>query len=67
MRHGTGVVGAVILAASKPHFTSIMEATKALTQIEKEVYPKKELSESYNIRSWRFILHRLNRLTQLKK
>ena len=46
MRHGTGVVGAVILAASKPHFTSIMKATKALTQIEKEVYPKKELSES---------------------
>ena len=46
MRYGTGGVGAVILAASKPHFTSIMKATKALTQIEKEVYPKKELSES---------------------
>lgn len=48
MKHVTGAVGAAILAASKTHFTSIMEATKALTQIEKEVYPVKELTESYN-------------------
>ena len=38
MRHGTGGVGAVILGASKPHFTSSMDTTKSLTQIEKAVY-----------------------------
>jgi len=47
MRHVTGAVGAAILAASKTHFNSISEATKALTQIEKEVYPTPELSRSY--------------------
>lgn len=48
MKYVTGAVGAAILAASKTHFTSIIEATKALTQIEKEVYPSKELTEIYN-------------------
>ncbi len=48
MKYVTGAVGAAILAASKTHFTTIMEATKALTQIQKEVYPSKELTESYN-------------------
>jgi sugar (pentulose or hexulose) kinase len=56
MKHVTGAVGAAILAASKTHFSSIMEATKALTQIEKEVYPTKELSESYDAIYKQFIL-----------
>jgi D-ribulokinase len=47
MRHVTGAVGAAILAASKTHFHSIMEAAKALTHIEKECHPDKQLSESY--------------------
>lgn len=47
MKHVTGAVGAAILAASKTHFGSIIEAAQSLTQIEKEVYPSKELSESY--------------------
>ncbi len=40
-KHITGAFGAAILAASKTHFTGIMQAAKALTQIEKE-YIKKE-------------------------
>lgn len=48
MKHVTGAVGAAILAASKTHFASIVDAAQALTQVEKEVYPTKELSESYN-------------------
>jgi sugar (pentulose or hexulose) kinase len=47
MRHVTGAVGAAIVAASKTHFSSLTEATKALTQIEKEVYPTPALSASY--------------------
>jgi sugar (pentulose or hexulose) kinase len=48
MKYITGAVGAAILAASKTHFKSIIEATQALTQIEKEVYPSPELSKSYD-------------------
>ncbi|WP_066838718.1 FGGY-family carbohydrate kinase [Rufibacter ruber] len=47
MRHVTGAVGAAILAASKTHFTSIEEATQALTQIEKEIHPTPALSQAY--------------------
>jgi sugar (pentulose or hexulose) kinase len=47
MKHVTGAVGAAILAASKTHFTSIMDAAHALTQIEKEVFPERELAERY--------------------
>ncbi len=39
MKYITGAVGAAILAASKTHFTSIAEAAKAMTKIEKEVHP----------------------------
>jgi sugar (pentulose or hexulose) kinase len=55
MKYVTGAVGAAILAASKTHFKNIIEATKALTQIEKEVYPEKELVESYNNIYHRFL------------
>lgn len=47
MRHVTGAVGAAILAASKTYFDSVITATAALTQIEKEVHPIKTLTESY--------------------
>lgn len=47
MRHVTGAVGAAILAASKTYFDSVITATAALTQIEKEVHPTKALAESY--------------------
>lgn len=48
MKHVSGAVGAAILAASKTHFSSVIEATKAMTQIEKEIQPDKKLSESYH-------------------
>lgn len=47
MKHVTGAVGAAILAASKTHFSSIIEATNALTQMEAEIYPSQQLSEAY--------------------
>lgn len=47
MKYVTGAVGAAILAASKTCFHSIMEAAKALTQIEKEIYPTPALAERY--------------------
>jgi sugar (pentulose or hexulose) kinase len=40
MKHVTGAVGAAIIAASQTHFSTLTEAAKALTQIEKEVYPQ---------------------------
>ena len=48
MKHVTGAVGAAILAASKTYFRSITEAATALTQIEKEVAPTKELADAYD-------------------
>lgn len=48
MRYVTGAVGAAILAASQTYFNSIIEATKALTQIEKEVHPTPHLSAEYH-------------------
>lgn len=40
MKHVTGAVGAAIIAASQTYFDSLTETAKALTQIEKEVYPQ---------------------------
>lgn len=48
MKQVTGAAGAAILAASKTHFASITQATKAMAQIEKEIYPQKELAIKYN-------------------
>lgn len=56
MRHVTGAVGAAILAASKTHFPSVIEAAKALTQIEKEVHPSPALREKYQILYRQFLL-----------
>jgi len=48
MKHVTGAVGAAILAASKTHFNSIIEATRALTQIEKEIQPQPTVAQQYD-------------------
>jgi len=55
MKFVTGAVGAAILAASKTHFSSIIEATKALTQIEKEILPQQELAKKYDALYHQFI------------
>jgi Sugar (pentulose and hexulose) kinases len=55
MKHVTGAVGAAILAASKTHFDSIITATKALTQIEKEIHPRADWMDSYQQNYQRFI------------
>lgn len=47
MKQVSGAFGAAILAASKTHFTGLVEAAQALTQIEKEIHPEKELAEKY--------------------
>jgi sugar (pentulose or hexulose) kinase len=48
MKHVSGAVGAAILAASHSYFNNIIEAVKALTQIEKEVKPDPILVQAYN-------------------
>jgi D-ribulokinase len=55
MKNVTGAVGAAILAASKTHFTSLIEATRALTRIEKEVQPTKDLAAKYEQNYQQFI------------
>ncbi|TZF82535.1 FGGY-family carbohydrate kinase [Pedobacter sp. BS3] len=55
MKHVTGAVGAAILAASKTRFSSLGEATVALTQIEKEIHPDRELTQRYQKDYLRFV------------
>jgi len=55
MKHVTGAVGAGILAASKTHFSSILDAGRAMTQIEKEVLPVAELVGEYAVYYKKFI------------
>ncbi|GEO11185.1 FGGY-family carbohydrate kinase [Segetibacter aerophilus] len=55
MKYVTGAFGAAILAASKTHFSNIIEATQALTQIEKEVMPEKILVEKYQTIYYSFL------------
>ena len=55
MKEVSGAVGAAILAASKTHFSSIMEAAASMTQVEKEILPEKALSESYNAFYGKFV------------
>src|SRR5699024_8405243 len=47
MKYTSGAVGAAILAASKTSFSSLSEATKALTMVEKVIKPEKRLSLAY--------------------
>jgi sugar (pentulose or hexulose) kinase len=55
MKYVTGAVGAAILAASKTNFKSITEAISALTRIEKQVQPAKDLAEKYEKDYQKFI------------
>jgi len=55
MKNVTGAAGAAILAASKTHFISLIEATGALTHIEKEVQPTKDLAAKYEQNYQQFI------------
>jgi sugar (pentulose or hexulose) kinase len=48
MRHVSGAVGAAILAASKTLFSNVIDAANAMTQIEKEVRPSKNIAAQYN-------------------
>lgn len=51
----TGATGAAILAASNTHFHSVSEAVKALTQIEKKIFPVKNLVPAYEESYQKFI------------
>jgi D-ribulokinase len=55
MKHVTGAVGAAIIAASQTYFTSLTEAAKALTQIEKEVHPQPVAVDIYQQNYQQFI------------
>ncbi|MBO9204143.1 MULTISPECIES: FGGY-family carbohydrate kinase [Niastella] len=55
MKHVTGAVGAAIIAASQTHFMSLTEAARALTQIEKEVYPQPAAVAAYQQNYQQFI------------
>jgi hypothetical protein len=55
MKHVSGAIGAAIVAASRTYFSSIIEATASLTQLEKEILPNAGLSVPYNDNYHRFI------------
>jgi sugar (pentulose or hexulose) kinase len=48
MKHVSGAAGAAILAASKTYFSSVIEAVKAMTQVEKEVHPTESIAGEYD-------------------
>lgn len=55
MKHVSGAVGAAILAASGTHYSSIIEAARVMTVVDKEVRPDKSLSKQYEISYKQFI------------
>jgi sugar (pentulose or hexulose) kinase len=55
MKHVSGAVGAAVLAASKTHFDSVIEAVKQLVVTEKEINPEKELTEKYEVNYQMFL------------
>jgi sugar (pentulose or hexulose) kinase len=55
MKHVTGAVGAAILAASQTYYKSLSEAGRAMTQIEKEIFPVAELAGKYDINYKKFV------------
>lgn len=55
MKHVSGAVGAAVLAASKTHFDSVIEAVKQLVVTEKEITPEKELTEKYEVNYQKFL------------
>jgi len=48
MKHGSGAAGSAMLAASKTYFYSVIEAVKAMTQVEKEVHPTESIAGEYD-------------------
>ncbi len=66
MKHVTGAFGAAILAASNTKFAGIVEATRALTQIDKEVHPQTGLVAAYN-RNYALFLQALQDKGYLKR
>jgi sugar (pentulose or hexulose) kinase len=55
MKHVSGAVGAAIIAASQTHYTSLTEAAKAMTQIEKEIHPQQAQVNIYQQNYQQFI------------
>lgn len=55
MKHNSGAVGAAILAASKTLFSSVIDAVRAMTVIEKEVHPEQRLVDAYEANYQQFI------------
>ncbi|WP_159637307.1 FGGY-family carbohydrate kinase [Sphingobacterium composti Ten et al. 2007 non Yoo et al. 2007] len=60
-KESSGALGAAIMAASQTYFTSVTQAAKAMTSIEKTVYPDKSLREAYDKQYHKFI----NKLKEL--
>ena len=48
MKYVSGAFGAAILAASRTYFKDLPQSVKALTQIDKEVFPDTVTSQKYN-------------------
>ena len=55
MKHVSGAVGAAILAASKTHFSSVIDAAASMTQVERRVHPDSKLSQQYDINYRKFL------------
>lgn len=47
MKYVSGAVGAAILAASQTQFSSVIEAARHLTQVDKEIYPEHSMVGRY--------------------
>jgi sugar (pentulose or hexulose) kinase len=65
MKNVSGAVGAAILAASKTHFNSVIEAAESMTQVDKQMNPDKKLSEEYE-KNYRKFLQLLIRKEYIK-
>lgn len=50
-----GAMGAAILAASRTHFTSLAAAARAMTRVQKEIFPRPQLTDTYQKHYLRFI------------
>lgn len=61
MKYVSGAVGAAILAASRTNFESLLDATNAMTQIEKLIEPEKGLSDKYRLLYEKFVKELSNR------
>lgn len=55
MKHVSGAVGAAISAASKTYFSTLTGAVNALTVIEKEILPERDLTQQYQVQYLNFV------------